>query len=312
MDPAAATGQIRVAVIGDGAAADLALPTTLAIRELIPRIRATLASGCDHDELSPEDVSEDGLRPYSLAPLGGTPFSRDATLETLGHYDGEQLVLCKSPPGPAAPPVVEDIADAAAIHSARQFKPFRARHAACRRRRSVVLAVGALMCGLAVYGWHLGIQPMRPRLSTGHTGRRVHRRNGGATPTWATSQPPDVMGVATTVPLALTLAARCPVRAPHPGYFWPRRAGDVVTAVGDYHQVGSYPHRDHRRVSDRGSGGRGASRVAPAVPNVGVRRAGGVAASGPQRGHRVGGVGAVPVAQCARAGEPTPAPSVAG
>ena len=36
MDPAAATGQVRVAVIGDGRAADLALPTTLAIRELIP------------------------------------------------------------------------------------------------------------------------------------------------------------------------------------------------------------------------------------------------------------------------------------
>jgi len=114
MDPAAATGQIRVAIIGDGAAADIALPTTLAIRELIPRIRATLASGRDDDELPPEDAS-DGLRPYSLAPLGGTPFSLDATLETLNINDGEQLILRKLPPGPAAPPVVEDIADASAI-----------------------------------------------------------------------------------------------------------------------------------------------------------------------------------------------------
>lgn len=32
MDPAAATGQVRVAIIGEDAAVDLALPTTLAIR----------------------------------------------------------------------------------------------------------------------------------------------------------------------------------------------------------------------------------------------------------------------------------------
>ena len=81
MDPAAATGQVRVAIIGDGAAADLALPTTLAIRELIPRIRATLASGRDDDPITPPSAA-DGTRPYSLAPLGGTPFSLDATLET--------------------------------------------------------------------------------------------------------------------------------------------------------------------------------------------------------------------------------------
>ena len=56
MDPAAATGQVRVAVIGDGRAADLALPTTLAIRELIPRIRATLASGRDDDEKEPKRI----------------------------------------------------------------------------------------------------------------------------------------------------------------------------------------------------------------------------------------------------------------
>ena len=61
---------------------DLALPTTLAIRgNLIPRIRATLASGRDDDELVTDTV-DDELRPYSLAPLGGTPFSLDATLET--------------------------------------------------------------------------------------------------------------------------------------------------------------------------------------------------------------------------------------
>ena len=42
MDPAIATSQVRVAIIGDDAAADLALPTKVTVRELIPRIRAIL------------------------------------------------------------------------------------------------------------------------------------------------------------------------------------------------------------------------------------------------------------------------------
>lgn len=155
MDPAAATGQVRVAIIGEDAAVDLALPTTLAIRELIPRIRATLATGRDDDDVPADAVNDDGLRPYSLAPLGGTPFSLDATLATLNIDDGEQLILCKLPPGPTAPPVVEDIADASAIHSASQFKPFE--HAMLRTAaQAVVVTAATLTCGLAIYGWHRG------------------------------------------------------------------------------------------------------------------------------------------------------------
>ena len=206
MDPAAATGQIRVAIIGDGAAADIALPTTLAIRELIPRIRATLASGRDDDELPPEDVS-DGLRPYSLAPLGGTPFSLDATLETLNINDGEQLILRKLPPGPAAPPVVEDIADASAIHSARQFKPF-THQLLPAMAQVVVLALGALVCGLALDGWRRGYQwwaagalgVLAVILMAATVLLRRRRRVVAA----------GRMGVATTVPLALALAASLP------------------------------------------------------------------------------------------------------
>ena len=216
MDPAAATGQIRIAVIGDGAAADLALPTTLAIRELIPRIRATLASGCDDDELSPEDASEDGLTPYSLAPLGGTPFSLDATLETLAIDDGEQLVLCKLPPGPAAPPVVEDIADASAIHSARQFKPFE--HAMLgAMAQAVVLSLGALVCALAVSGWHHGHHLWAAAalgvLGVVFIGATVVLRRRGLT------QAAGRMGVATTVPLALALAASLPGEGAAPRVF---------------------------------------------------------------------------------------------
>ena len=207
MDPAAATGQVRVAIIGDGAAADLALPTTLAIRELIPRIRATLASGRDDDDLVQTDDSDNGLRPYSLAPLGGTPFSLDATLETLSIDDGQQLLLCQLPPGPAAPPVVEDIADAAAIHSASQFKPF-THELLPGVVQTVVLALAALACGLALDGWRrgyhwwaaaaLGVVAVVFIAAT----VVLHRRGAG--------QPAARMGLATTIPLALALIAALP------------------------------------------------------------------------------------------------------
>ncbi|MDQ1716462.1 MAG: hypothetical protein QOE89_415 [Pseudonocardiales bacterium] len=205
MDPAAATGQVRVAIVGDGAAADLALPTTLAIRELIPRIRATLASGRD-DALPPEDAS-DGLRPYSLKPLGGTPFSLDATLETLNIDDGEQLILCKLPPGPAAPPVVEDIADASAIHSARQFKPF-THQLLPAMAQVVVLTLGALVCGLALDGWRRGYQWWAATalgvLAVIFMGATVLLRRRGR------GVAAGRMGVATILPLALALAASLP------------------------------------------------------------------------------------------------------
>lgn len=217
MDPATATGQVRVAIIGEGANADLALPTTLAIRELIPRIRATLTSGRDDGDLAPQDVADvDSPRPYSLAPLGGTPFSLDATLETLNIDDGEQLILCKLPPGPAAPPVVEDIADAAAIHSKGQFKPFN-HQLLPGVAQVVVLALGGLVCGLALDGWYRGYQWWAAAalgvLTLAFVASTVMLRRRGRSVASAR------MGLATTVPLALALAAALPGDAAAPRVF---------------------------------------------------------------------------------------------
>lgn len=206
MDPAAATGQVRVAIIGDDTAADLALPTTLTIRELIPRIRTTLSTGRDDDELQSETVDEQ-LQPYSLAPLGGTPFSLDATLETLAVSDGEQLLLCKLPPGPTAPPVVEDIADAAAIHSASQFRPF-THDVLPVAGQAIALGLGALICGLALDGWRrghhwwsaaaLGVLALVFIAATVLLHRRAHGPAAAR------------MGLATAVVLALALVAALP------------------------------------------------------------------------------------------------------
>lgn len=217
MDPAVATGLVRVKVIGDKAGADIALPTSLPIRELIPRIVRTLDSGRDDDELPTDAHNGAELRPYSLAPPGSTPFSLDATLEALAIDDGELLLLRQLPPGPTAPPVVEDIADASAIHSASQFKPFT--HALLPTvAQTVVLGLGALVGGLALAAWRghyqwwaagaLGALAVLYIAGTAVLGRRGH--------TTAAAR----MGVATTVPLALALAACLPGDGAAPGCFW--------------------------------------------------------------------------------------------
>ncbi|SKT85012.1 MULTISPECIES: type VII secretion integral membrane protein EccD [Mycobacteroides] len=116
---------IRVAIVGPHTVSDMALPVSLSVRELIPRIEKILATGRD-DESPNSDAPPTAkefaatVHPYSLAPIGGTPFSLDANLETLAIADGTQLTLCPLPPGPAAPPVVEDLADAAVIHNKRK------------------------------------------------------------------------------------------------------------------------------------------------------------------------------------------------
>lgn len=208
MDPAVATGQVRVKVVGDSTAADIALPTSLTIRDLIPRIRATLDSGRDDDELpAPTDSDDDALQPYSLAAPGATPFSLNATLDALSIEDGELLLLRRLPPGPTAPPIVEDIADASAIHSASQFKPFT--HSLLPNVTLVaVFGVGALVIGLSLAAWHadvrgwaaiaLGTLTAAYVAATAVLTRRGHARAAAH------------LGLATTLPLALALAAALP------------------------------------------------------------------------------------------------------
>ncbi|WP_255799715.1 type VII secretion integral membrane protein EccD [Mycobacteroides abscessus] len=117
---------IRVAILGDLGTADVALPTALPIRDLIPQVRNIVSTGSDKLEADSEQAvtAEDaarGIRPYSLAQVAGTPFSPDAKLNAVGVDDGDLLVLRQVPPGPAAPPVFENIADASAMLSKQMF-----------------------------------------------------------------------------------------------------------------------------------------------------------------------------------------------
>lgn len=114
---------VRVAVLAAGDGADgagrlteMALPAELPLREIIPAVQRTVLPSTDAPEGTPARLS--------LAPIGGAPFSLDATLDTVGVVDGDLLALQAIPNGPAAPRIIEDIADAAVIFSAARERPW--------------------------------------------------------------------------------------------------------------------------------------------------------------------------------------------
>ena len=102
MSNGTAVAIVRVAVIATGEegsrATDMALPTTVPLRELLPAVRR-MAAPSDDDAGTPTAMS--------LAPIGGAPFSLDATLDTVGVVDGDLLALQPIPAGPPAPRIVE-------------------------------------------------------------------------------------------------------------------------------------------------------------------------------------------------------------
>ncbi|MCG5432081.1 type VII secretion integral membrane protein EccD [Mycobacterium sp. MYCO198283] len=131
---------VRVAVVSDTRLVELALPADLPLREILPAVQR-LAAPTDPDEPATGPAEQ-----LSLAPVGGAPFSLDATLDTVGVLDGDLLALQPVPRGPAAPGIVEDIADAAVLFSASRFRPWGAAHL----QRGARLAFAGLV--LAVTG----------------------------------------------------------------------------------------------------------------------------------------------------------------
>lgn len=107
---------VRVAVLAESKLTEVALPAELALREIVPAVQRLLATG--------EDDGTETTKRMSLAPVGGAPFSLDATLDTVGVTDGDLLALQPVPSGPAAPGIIEDIADAAVIFSSARSGPW--------------------------------------------------------------------------------------------------------------------------------------------------------------------------------------------
>lgn len=113
---------VRIAVLSDSRLTEIALPAELPLREILPAVQRLVAPDSGED-------TEPGATPrLSLAPVGGAPFSLDASLDTVGVVDGDLLALRPVPVGPAAPGIVEDIADAAVIFSASRRKPWGPEH----------------------------------------------------------------------------------------------------------------------------------------------------------------------------------------
>ncbi|AQA03633.1 type VII secretion integral membrane protein EccD [Mycobacterium sp. MS1601] len=125
---------VRVAILSDSRIAEVALPAELPLREILPAVHRLLPGG--PADSTPQQVS--------LAPIGGAPFSLDASLDTVGVVDGDLLALAPVPAGPAAPGIVEDIADAAVIFSTSRLRPWNIRHVQLGARAAVVAVILAV------------------------------------------------------------------------------------------------------------------------------------------------------------------------
>lgn len=142
---------VRVAILADSRLTEMALPAELPLREILPAVqRLVVPAVPDGDTADAGDPTANGAAAQvSLAPIGGAPFSLDASLDTVGVVDGDLLALQPVPVGPAAPGIVEDIADAAMIFSTSRLKPWGTTHIQ-RGALAAVIAVAFIATGLSV------------------------------------------------------------------------------------------------------------------------------------------------------------------
>ncbi len=139
---------VRVAILADSRLTEMALPAELPLREILPAVKRLAAPATANGDT---DDTLDALAAahLSLAPIGGAPFSLDASLDTVGVVDGDLLALQPVPVGPAAPGIVEDIADAAMIFSTSRLRPWGTAHIQ-RAALAAGIAVTFLATGLGV------------------------------------------------------------------------------------------------------------------------------------------------------------------
>jgi type VII secretion integral membrane protein EccD len=144
---------VRVAILAESRLTEIALPAELPLREILPAVARLVIpvapEGADGPEGQAANGSDGAASQLSLAPIGGAPFSLDASLDTVGVVDGDLLALQRVPVGPAAPGIVEDIADAAVIFSASRLKPWGTAHIQ-RGALAAVIGVALAATGLAI------------------------------------------------------------------------------------------------------------------------------------------------------------------
>ncbi|SON59314.1 ESX-3 secretion system protein EccD3 [Mycobacterium simulans] len=138
---------VRVAILADSRLTEMALPAELPLREILPAVQRLVVPATQNGDAGEADSG--AAVHVSLAPIGGAPFSLDASLDTVGVVDGDLLALQPVPAGPAAPGIVEDIADAAMIFSNSRLKPWGATHIQ-RGALAAMIGVAIVATGLAV------------------------------------------------------------------------------------------------------------------------------------------------------------------
>jgi type VII secretion integral membrane protein EccD len=148
--PRSAMPIVRIAVLADTRLTEIALPAELPLREILPAVRRLVAPAVGDDS----EPTDDSTARLSLAPIGGAPFSLDASLDTVGVVDGDLLTLRPVPAGPAAPGIVEDIADAAVIFSASRLKPWGTAHI---QRGALAAVVGLVLAATGLAATHRAV-----------------------------------------------------------------------------------------------------------------------------------------------------------
>ena len=138
---------VRVAILADSRLTEMALPAELPLREILPAVQRLAAPAAQNGDGGETDSG--AALHLSLAPIGGAPFSLDASLDTVGVVDGDLLALQPVPAGPAAPGIVEDVADAAMIFSRSRLNPWDTAHIR-RGALAAVIGVALAATGLAV------------------------------------------------------------------------------------------------------------------------------------------------------------------
>src|SRR5246127_1881501 len=117
---------------------------------VMPIVRVAILDG-EADGVGDGNAGSAGPVRLSLAPIGGAPFSLDASLDTVGVVDGDLLALQPVPAGTAAPGIVEDIADAAVIFSASRLKPWGIAHI---QRGALAAVVGIVWAATGLAATH--------------------------------------------------------------------------------------------------------------------------------------------------------------
>jgi type VII secretion integral membrane protein EccD len=141
----------RVTVVAPRTRIDLALPSDVAVANLLPMLLRMAG------EASPDGGSRHGG--WCLAKLGGEAIDPDRALSSLGVVDGDLLQLRRRSDNPP-PPLFDDVVEAIAVATPDSYRPWTENTA----RTLGLIAGGLALLASAVALFLAGFNPAGPRL----------------------------------------------------------------------------------------------------------------------------------------------------